>query len=134
VSVVDCVAAMLLQRALGMGSHVKYGGGQGKLAQVAAAASSANHSVSALGQMYSDAGLLGAMVICEAASAGKVVGAVAAALRSAKVTDEEVAAAKKNMLADVYTMLEAPLNQIENMGSQVGTGHIGAQIHQYCRC
>ena len=36
-----------------------------------------------------------------------------------QVTDEEVAAAKKNMLADVYTMLEAPLNQIENMGSQV---------------
>ena len=35
--------------------------------------------------MYSDAGLLGAMVICEAASAGKVVAAVAAALRSAKV-------------------------------------------------
>ena len=30
-----------------------------------------------------------------------------------------MAAAKKNMLADVYTMLEAPLNQIENMGSQV---------------
>merc|ERR1712117_31615 len=81
------------------------GGGQGKLAKAAAAASSGNQSVSAIGQMYSDAGLLGAMVVCEASSAGKVVGAVAAA--------------KKNMLADVYTMLEAPLNQIENMGSQV---------------
>merc|ERR1712130_724594 len=97
----------------------KYSGGQGKLAKAAAAASSGNQSVSAIGQMYSDAGLLGAMVVCEASSAGKVVGAVAAALRSAQVTDEEVAAAKKNMLADVYTMLEAPLNQIENMGSQV---------------
>merc|ERR1712115_72262 len=119
VSVGDCVAAMLLQRALGMGGHVKYGGGQGKLAKAAAAASSGNQSVSAIGQMYSDAGLLGAMVVCEASSAGKVVGDVAAALRNAQVTDEEVAAAKKNMLADVYTMLEAPLNQIENMGSQV---------------
>merc|ERR1712112_538167 len=112
VSVGDCVAAMLLQRALGMGGHVKYSGGQGKLAQAAAAASSGSQSVSAIGQMYSDAGLLGAMVVCEAVSAGKIVGAVAAALRSAQVTDEEVAAAKKNML-------EAPLNQIENMGSQV---------------
>ena len=37
-------------------------------------------------QMYSDAGLLGAMVVCEAASAGKVVGAVAAALRSAQAS------------------------------------------------
>ena len=41
-----------------------------------------------------------------------------------QVTDEEVAAAKKNMLADVYTMLEAPLNQIENMGSQVTSPQI----------
>ena len=36
--------------------------------------------------MYSDAGLLGAMVVCEASSAGKVVGAVAAALRNAQVS------------------------------------------------
>ena len=99
-----------------MGGHVKYGGGQGKLAKAAAAASSGNQSVSAIGQvrayiryccrldkavrfrsmsfvqrllyfqMYSDAGLLGAMVVCEASSAGKVVGAVAAALRNAQVS------------------------------------------------
>lgn len=119
VNVADCVAAMLLQRVLGMGSHIKYSNGQGKLAQAAAAASSGNSSVSAIGQMYSDSGLLGALVICEAASAGKVVGGVAAALRQASVTDEEVAAAKKNMLADVYTMLESPLALIENIGSQV---------------
>ena len=37
-------------------------------------------------QMYSDAGLLGAMVVCEASSAGKVVGAVAAALRNAQAS------------------------------------------------
>ena len=36
--------------------------------------------------MYSDAGLLGAMVVCEASSAGKVVGAVAAALRNAQAS------------------------------------------------
>jgi len=119
VSVGECVAAMLLQRVLGMGGHVKYGAGQGKLVQAAGAATSGNHSVASLGQMYSDSGLLGAMVVAEAAAAGKVVAAVAQALRTVQVTEEEVAAAKKNMLADVYTMLEAPLNQIENMGSQI---------------
>lgn len=36
---------MLLQRILGNGCHVKYGGSQGKLAKAAAAASAANHSV-----------------------------------------------------------------------------------------
>ena len=41
---------MLLQRILGMGSHVKWGQGQGKLAKAAAAASASNHSVA--GQWY----------------------------------------------------------------------------------
>jgi hypothetical protein len=36
---------MLLQRILGTGSHLKYGGSQGKLAKAAAAASAANQSV-----------------------------------------------------------------------------------------
>jgi hypothetical protein len=41
----DAVACMLLQRILGTGSHLKYGGSQGKLAKAAAAASAANQSV-----------------------------------------------------------------------------------------
>merc|ERR1712123_209168 len=108
VNVADCMAAFLLQRVLGMGSSVKYGTGQGKLAQAAVAAGG-NAAVSGICQSYSDAGLLGAMVVTD----------VAAALRTASVTDEEVAAAKKIMLADVYTLLEDPLQQFENMGAQV---------------
>merc|ERR1712123_51936 len=102
----------------------KYAGGElrvetgGNVAYVAIAAGG-NAAVSGICQSYSDAGLLGAMVVTEAASAGKVVAAVAAALRTASVTDEEVAAAKKIMLADVYTLLEDPLQQVENMGAQV---------------
>jgi len=118
VNVADCMAAMLLQRVLGMGASVKYGSGQGKLAQ-AAGDSSGHAAVSAICQTYSDASLLGAMVVCDAASAGKVVGAVAAALRSATVTEEEVAAAKKKMLADIYTLMEDPVQQVENMGAQL---------------
>ena len=38
VNVADCMAALLLQRVLGMGASVKYGTGQGKLAQAALAA------------------------------------------------------------------------------------------------
>ena len=83
---------------------------QGKLVQAAGAATSGNHSVASLGQvgpsslssllssllfsslpsppssqMYSDSGLLGAMVVAEAAAAGKVVAAVAQALRTVQV-------------------------------------------------
>ena len=50
---------------------------------------------------------------------GKAVGAVVSALRGASVTDEQVAGAKKQLLADVYTLMEDPLQMVENMGVQV---------------
>jgi len=68
--------------------------------------------------MYSDAGLIGALVVSEAASAGKALGAVLSALRSVSVTDEQVAGAKKQLLSDVYTLMEDPLQLVENMGAQ----------------
>jgi len=118
-SVKDALASMLLQRVLGMGSHVKWGQGQGKLAKAAAAASASNHSVAAIGPMYSDGGLLGAMVIADSGSAGKIVPAVAAALRSVSVTEAEVAAAKKNLIADVLNVQDNALSLVEDIGTQV---------------
>jgi len=117
-NVKETVACFLLQRILGMGSHVKRGQSQGKLAKAAAAASASHHAVGALGPMYSDAGMLGAMVISEAASAGKVVSAVAAALRSISVTEADVASGKKNLIADVLSFQGNSANLLEDMGAQ----------------
>ena len=69
--------------------------------------------------MYSDAGLLGGLVVSEAATAGKAVSAVVAALRSLTVSEAQVAGAKKQLLADIYTLMEDPLQTVENMGVQV---------------
>jgi len=118
-SVKDALASMLLQRILGMGSHVKWGQGQGKLAKAAAAASASNHSVAAIGPMYSDGGLLGAMVITEAGAAGKVISAVAAVLRSVSVTEAEVVAAKNNLIADVLEIQGSTASLVEDIGTQV---------------
>ena len=46
------------------------------------------------------------------------------ALRGASVTDEQVAGAKKQLLADVYTLMEDPLQMVENMGVQVKLFHM----------
>ncbi len=77
--------------------------------------------ISAIGNLYSDAGLLGAMVVCEASAAGKIVSAVAAALRRANVTEAEVAAAKKNLLADVYAIQGTAASLVEDIGTQVNS-------------
>ena len=50
---------------------------------------------------------------------GKAISAVVSALRSASVTEEQVAGAKKQLLSDVYTLMEDPLQLVENMGVQV---------------
>jgi len=119
VNVKDAVANLLLQRVLGGGIHVKRGNAMGKLGLAAAGVTAAPHAVSAIGQMYSDAGLLGAMIVSDAASAGKVVESVAAAIRTATVTDEEVAAAKKNLLTDIYSIYENSANRAEDIGAQI---------------
>jgi len=118
-SVKEALACMLLQRVLGSGVHVKRGSGQGKLAKAAAAASAGHHAVGAIGPMYSDAGLLGAMIVAEGSAAGKVTAAVAAAIRSISVNEGEVAAAKKNLIADVLEMQSSPATLLEDIGTQV---------------
>jgi len=118
VSVAEAMACLLLQRVLGTGPGVKYGACQGVLGQVATAVGG-NVAASGVCQMYSDAGLLGGLVVAEAASAGKAVSAVVSALRSVSVTEEQVAGAKNQLLADIYTLMEDPLQTVENMGVQL---------------
>jgi len=119
VNVKDAVSNLLLQRILGAGSQVKRGVGMGKLSRAAAAATSAQHAVAGIGQMYSDTGLIGAMVVAEAAAAGAVVESVVAAVRSASVTEEEVARAKKNLLTDIYSIYEKSTSKVEDIGAQI---------------
>jgi len=118
-SVKEALACMLLQRILGMGAQVKRGQCQGKLAKAAAAASASNHAVGAIGPMYSDAGMLGALVVAEGGAAGKVVSAVASVLRSVSVSEAEVTAAKKNLIADVLDVQGNAASLLEDIGTQV---------------
>jgi len=118
VNVAEAMSNMLLQKILGTGPNVKYGTGNGLLSQVAAGVGG-NVAASGICQLYSDAGLVGALVVSDAESAGKAVSGVVSALRGASVTDEQVAGAKKQLLADVYSVMEDPLQMVENMGVQL---------------
>ena len=68
VNMAEAMSNLLLQRILGSGPSVKYGRGSGLLAQ-AAASVGGNSEASGVCQMYSVAGLIGALVVSEAASA-----------------------------------------------------------------
>ena len=52
-----------------------------------------------------------------ASGPGEAWGAVVAVLQGESVTDKQEAGAKKQLLADVYTLMEDPLQSVENMGN-----------------
>ena len=52
-----------------------------------------------------------------ASGPGEALGAVVAVLQGESVTDKQEAGAKKQLLADVYTLMEDPLQSVENMGN-----------------
>ena len=70
-NVKDALATRLLQYILGFGPKIKRGSALGQL-QKALANVHGSHSVSALNYSYSDAGLIGAMVMCDSAVSGQV--------------------------------------------------------------
>ena len=58
-------------------------------------------------------------MVAEAGAAGAVVESVVAAVRSASVTEEEVARAKNNLLTDIYSVYEKSAARVEDIGAQI---------------
>ena len=96
-------------------SNAKYGSTAGsKFAALGDGAS----AVSALNLNYTDSGLFGFVAAAPAASAGKVVGAAVAALRSASVDDAQLARAKSLLKADLLMATESTANLLEEIALQ----------------
>jgi len=116
----EAVATRLLQYVLGFGEpKIKRGGNHGKLDQ---ALSNINgiHGASALNYSYSDAGLLGATIVCESQVAGKALESAVTALRSVNVTEAELAAAKKAITIDLVDA--SPETSVEAMAVNLSLG------------
>lgn len=99
----EAVACRLLQKIMGTIPSVPYGNGTGQLQKAlnAKVGGDASSAVSAINYSYADSGLFGAFIVSDAASAGKVVETVAAALRSATVSEGELNAAKKALTLEL---------------------------------
>jgi len=119
-NVKDILAGTLLASILGTGNRIKYGVGAGQLQN---AVGSGN--VSSIHHVYSDACLIGASIKCDAASAGEVVGKVAAALRSANVTDAELKAAKKAVAIEITDTHINPYAKAELLSYSAMYGYEG---------
>lgn len=102
------LASKLLASVLGTGQRIKYGIGAGQLQKAVG-----SENVASIHHGYSDGGLIGAAIKCDAASAAEVVSKVAAALRSCNVTDAELKAAKKAVSIEIAEGLLNPARKAE---------------------
>jgi len=117
-NVKEAMAAMVLQQALGASGKVKYGSGQGILHK-ATANIGGTFAVSGLNIAYSDSALMGAFIASEADSAGKVLEAVVASLRSINITEEQLKAAKKCVQLSLHEQMLCPSSKFETLGSSI---------------
>eukprot|EP00094_Tigriopus_californicus_P008221 TCALIF_07917-PA protein Name:"Similar to UQCRC2 Cytochrome b-c1 complex subunit 2, mitochondrial (Bos taurus)" AED:0.13 eAED:0.13 QI:0/0.75/0.8/0.8/1/1/5/295/424 len=74
--------------------------------------------VSLVQHVYTDSGLLGALIECHPNQAGEAISSLAATLRSGDVTAEEVNAAKATLLTNSLSYLESGANRLRSMGWQ----------------
>jgi len=116
----EVIAGKLLASVLGTGQKIKYASGTGQLQKAVG-----SENVSSIHHGYSDACLIGAAIKCDAANAGEVVGKVAAALRSANVTDAELKAAKKAISIEITDTHLNPNTKGELLAAYASSGFEG---------
>jgi ubiquinol-cytochrome c reductase core subunit 2 len=110
----ETVAAALAQRALGNGTRTKRGNTAGKLA----AAVSDGSAATAINLNYSDAGLLGVLVVGTSSTIGGATKRAVDTLRSVSLTDADISRAKSMLRSDIAFALESDAELVDDIGIQ----------------
>lgn len=111
------VAFLVLQRAAGIAPSVQYGQSAGVLVKSIQAAAP-NTGAVALNASYSDSGLFGFSVTGPAKEAGVAVEAGIKALKSASLSDEDVARAKAQLKSEIAFIYETDASLVQELGIQ----------------
>ncbi|XP_050537775.1 cytochrome b-c1 complex subunit 2, mitochondrial-like [Daktulosphaira vitifoliae] len=109
-------AFAVLEYLLGKGSSVKWGVSQGVLEQnILKSNISSNFAISAVNFNYSDSGLFGFLLACNGSDSGKAISAAVQCLKSPKITDTEVARAKKQLLLSLLSTSESSSDLLKHI-------------------
>jgi len=105
----------ILAGALGSGPRIKYASGSGILGKNF---SGENAAISAWNATYSDSGLFGVLIGCEARSAEKIVKGCKDVLKGIKVSDEDINRSKNQLKLELLTASEDGSRAVEILGKQ----------------
>lgn len=111
------IAFAVLQRAAGVGTNIKRGDSAGVLVKAIQGAAP-NTAANALNASYSDSGLFGFVVSGPSKEAGSAVEAGVKALKSATLTDEDVARGKNQLKAEIAFVYDSESSLVQEIGTQ----------------
>lgn len=110
----EALVSGVFKCAVGTGRSTKWGNVNGTVGKAVAEAMGQNaFGFSALSSTYSDSGLSGVVISADAGSIGKGVDAALKALRSAKVTDEDLSRAKSQLKACYMDIVDSDAGMLE---------------------
>ncbi|CAG7817915.1 unnamed protein product [Allacma fusca] len=110
----EVVASALAQRALGVGARAKRGNTAGKLSSAISDGSTAT----GINLNYSDAGLLGVLVVGTSSTIGGATKKAVDTLRTANLSDADVSRAKSLLRNDIAFALESDAELVDDIGLQ----------------
>lgn len=116
----EALAFAILKNAAGTGPCVKWGSGASPLMkELTAAAGSEPVAASAFNASYSDSGLFGCILQTTPEAAEQVTKAANKWLRSANISDADIARGKAALKASILNATECGETQLENLSQQV---------------
>ncbi|KAH8296614.1 hypothetical protein KR054_008762 [Drosophila jambulina] len=114
----EALAFAILEQAVGAGAATKRGTSAGLFGEAVNSSGGAGVSVKALNASYSDAGIFGFVVSADAKDVGKTVEFLVRGLKSASVSDQDVARGKALLKARVISKYSSDGGLIKEIGRQ----------------
>jgi ubiquinol-cytochrome c reductase core subunit 2 len=108
----DTLAYAILQASMGSGPATKYGSGQSTLSRAVSS------PIKALNISYTDSGLFGFVLSAKGKDAGKTVESAVKALKSGKISSEDIARGKAILKSAVLFNSDNTSGLIEDIGNQ----------------
>ncbi|CAH1992282.1 unnamed protein product [Acanthoscelides obtectus] len=127
----DALACAVLQRALGVGPHVKWSNHDNGVLSKSIGAGQEGYASTAINVNYSDTGLVGVLVAAPAKSAKSVVQAAYSVLKNGNISDADVNRGKNQLKTQLLVDAECGATAIHDIATQAvltGNPQTAAQL------
>ncbi|KAJ8915771.1 hypothetical protein NQ315_004583 [Exocentrus adspersus] len=114
----EALAFAVLQRAIGVGPHIKWSTRDNGLLSKSIGASIDNYASTTFNVSYADTGLFGILIAAPSKSAGSLVETAVKLLKCTKISEEDVTRGKNQLKTSLLLDGESGTHTLQNIGTQ----------------